>query len=58
MTWLLLLVVILQAGFHWVLNTAIVVTSKLFELRFLNLLILILIAWIFSGRGALKNLSD
>ncbi len=54
MGWLFLLVLILQAFFHWILNPFIVASTGFFELRSLGILILFLLVWLFSGKDTFK----
>ncbi len=58
MTWLFVLVLILQASFHWILNPLIVAFTKVFELSNLPLLILFLILWIFSGGERIQKIKE
>ncbi|KGG11325.1 hypothetical protein EV11_0112 [Prochlorococcus sp. SS52] len=55
MTWLLILILILQSGFHWILKPTIFVGTYLLEFRSLGLISIFLILWFFSGRGFTKE---
>ncbi len=58
MFWLVVLILILQGGFHWLLNPEIVFASQIFELRNFGLLAVLMIVWIFSGKSGFRNLND
>ena len=57
MIWIFLLALILQSSFFWLLNPLIVVsTNYLFDLQGLNVIVFLVLFWIFSGRGKIENL--
>ncbi len=50
MIWLIALVVLLQAGFYWVLKPLTIVSTSFFELRGVFVIALLVFAWVISGR--------
>ena len=51
MIWLVSAVLMLQTFFYWILKPAIAVTTPIFEMRGLGWLLLLVGAWLLSGRG-------
>ncbi len=58
MIWLIGLIVILQAGFHWLLKPAIVLSTPIFEVRGIILLIFLIGAWIISAKVEVKDVRN
>ena len=52
MIWLIGLVLILEAGFHWFLKPLITFSTPLFEFHSLQVLILLFAIWLFAGSKA------
>ena len=50
MLWLIGLVLLLQASFHWLLEQATVITTPIFELRGLGWVLLLFGAWLLAGK--------
>ena len=50
MLWLIGLVLLLQASFHWLLEQVTVITTPIFELRGLGWVLLLLAAWLLAGK--------
>ena len=50
MLWLIGLVLLLQASFHWLLEQATVIATPIFELRGLGWVLLLLGAWLLAGK--------
>ncbi|CAI8175755.1 MAG: hypothetical protein AB8A46_01050 [Prochlorococcus sp.] len=55
MLWLIGLVLLLQAIFHWLLEPIIVVSSPVFELSGFGWALLLLGAWLVAGQGESKG---
>ena len=51
MIWLVAALLILQMCFYWGFKPAILFLTPIFDLRGLPLLLLLVGAWLFSGRG-------
>ena len=49
MVWLIILILTLQAFFYWLIKPIIILSTPLIELRGLNVVLLLFIAWIFSA---------
>ena len=58
MIWIIFLLVILQAGFHWFLEPVILLTTNLFELRIIGLLLLLGLIWLFSASNPKKDFQE
>ena len=58
MIWLLFLVVILQAGFHWILTPAITSSTGIFELRGAIFFLIFVFLLIFSAPNAKRDLEE
>jgi len=58
MIWIVVLLVILQSGFHWIFTPAIIASTNVFELRSFFILILFLMLWIFSANNNKKDFYD
>ena len=50
MLWLIGLVLLLHACFHWLLEQASVITPPIFELRGLGWVLLLIGAWLLAGK--------
>lgn len=55
MIWLIVLVLILQSGFHWILKPAILFTTPIFEISWIGWIVIALFVWLFSGRDLHDN---
>ena len=51
MIWLIGLVLVVQGLFYWVLKPAISFTTPLFEAQSLFIVIIVVLAWLFSGKS-------
>ena len=50
MLWLIGLVLLLHASFHWLLEPLTVISTPIFELRGLGWLLLLIGAWLLAGQ--------
>ncbi len=56
MIWLFLLIVFLQAGFYWLFNPTILLTTQFFEAHGLGLIVLLFLLWLVSGKQNFKDI--
>ena len=54
MSWLILMVLILQAAFYWVIKPTIIFATPILELRGLGMIVLLLSIWVFSQDNGSK----